>query len=326
MSNASSAVPPSNSHARRVLAAFGPAIGLAFAIALFASLRWSTFMTVDNFSIMLQQTAVIGAGAIGMTVIIVAGGIDLAIGSTVALVSVCIAVLMAKFGWGPLPAACGGLGVGAMCGLVTGTLVTRLRLMPFIVTLGMMGALRGAAKVVSDSQPVYPDESWLNRLMQLGAPGALPIGVWLTLMLAVIVALALRYTRFGRHVFAIGSNEHTARLCGVPVERQKTLIYVVGGLFGGVAGVLQFAYLTGGDPTTAVGLELNIIAAVVIGGASLSGGQGTVLGSLIGALIMSVVANGCTKLGLGNEIQEIVTGGIIIAAVLLDQLRQRKRD
>lgn len=312
-------------HARRVLAAFGPAIGLIFAVALFASLRFDTFVTVDNFAIMLQQTAVIGAAAIGMTVIIVAGGIDLSVGSTVALVTIVIALLL-KQQVGPLVAALGGILAGGACGAVIGTLVTRLRLLRFIVTLGLMGALRGAAKGLANEQPIYPDETWLNRLMQLGAHGTLPLGVWLTAFLAVLIALMLRYTRFGRHVFAIGSNEQTARLCGVPIERQKVLIYTLGGLFAGVAGLLQFAYLTGGDPTTAVGLELNVIAAVVIGGASLSGGQGTVLGSMIGALIMSVVANGCTKLGMPNWVQEIVTGGIIVAAVLLDQLRQRKRE
>jgi ribose/xylose/arabinose/galactoside ABC-type transport system permease subunit len=312
-------------HVRRLLAAFGPAIGLVFALTLFASLRFSTFVTVDNFAIMLQQTAVIGAAAIGMTVIIVSGGIDLAVGSTVALVTIVVALLL-KQHWGPTAAALGGIAAGGGCGLLTGTLVTRLRLMPFIVTLGLMGALRGAAKGLANEQPIYPDETWLNQLMQLGVHGTLPLGVWLAVVLAVLVALMLRYTRFGRHVFAIGSNEQTARLCGVPIERQKILIYVVGGLFGGVAGVLQFAYLTGGDPTTAVGLELNVIAAVVIGGASLNGGQGTVLGSMIGALIMSVVANGCTKVGLANWVQEIVTGGIIVAAVLLDQLRRRGRE
>lgn len=310
---------------RRVLGAFGPAIGLVFALALFASLRFQTFVTVDNFAIMLQQTAVIGAAAIGMTVIIVSGGIDLSVGSSVALVTVVIALLL-RAHVSPLLAALGGIVAGGLCGVVIGALVTRLRLMPFIVTLGLMGALRGAAKGLANEQPVYPDESWLNRLMTLGARGTPPIGVWLTVLLAVAVALMLRYTRFGRHVFAIGSNEQTARLCGVPIDRQKIVIYTIGGLFAGVAGLLQFAYLTGGDPTTAVGLELNVIAAVVIGGASLNGGQGTVLGSMIGALIMSVVANGCTKLGMPNWVQEIVTGAIIVAAVLLDQFRRRGRD
>lgn len=215
------------------------------------------------------------------------------------------------------------MGAAAFCGGLSGVLITRLRLLPFVVTLGMMGALRGAAKGLAGEQPIYPNETWLNNLMQLGRHGGLPSGVWMMLGFAVIVALALRYTRFGRHVFAVGSNELTARLCGVPVERVKLLVYILGGAFAGLGAVLQFAYLTGGDPTTAVGLELNIIAAVVIGGASLAGGQGTVTGTLVGALIMSVVANGCTKLGLSNWVQEIVTGGIIIAAVLLDYVRRR---
>lgn len=305
-----------------VLTAFAPLLGLAAVCVLFAALRFDTFVTRDNFSIIFQQTAVIGVAALGMTLIIVAGGIDLSVGSIIALGTVVIALLLQK-GVSPLLAALGGIGVSACCGAVSGLLITRLRLLPFVVTLGMMGALRGAAKGVANEQPVYPDESWLNSLMQLGRTGGLPSGVWLMLVLAVLVALAMRFTRFGRHVFAVGSNELTARLCGVPVERVKLGVYVLGGAFAGVAAILQFAYLTGGDPTTAAGLELNIIAAVVIGGASLAGGQGTITGTLVGALIMSVVANGCTKLGLSNWVQEIVTGGIIIAAVLLDYFRRR---
>src|SRR5690606_1943658 len=153
--------------------------------------------------------------------------------------------------------------------------------------------------------------TWLHSLMRLGeGRGDLPPGVWGMLGLAVLVTLMLRYTRFGRHIFAVGSNELTARLCGVPVERVKLLVYTLGAAFAGLAAILQFSYLSGGDPTTAIGLELNSIAAVVIGGASLSGGQGTIAGTMVGALILSVVANGCTKLGLGNPVQEIVTGGI----------------
>src|SRR3954468_2361208 len=307
---------------RRLLTGFGPFIGLVAIVILFASMRWETFASWDNFAIILQQTAVIGVAALGMTLVIIAGGIDLSVGSVIALGTVVIALLLQK-GVSPLLAAFGGVGACALCGAFSGLLVTRLRLLPFVVTLGMMGALRGAAKGLSGEQTIYPDETWLNKLMMLGGRGSLPGGVWLMLGFAALVALTLRYTRFGRHVFAVGSNELSARLCGVPVERVKLLVYTLGGLFAGLAGVLQFAYLTGGDPTTASGLELNVVAAVVIGGASLSGGQGTVTGTLVGALIMSVVANGCTKVGLSNWVQEIVTGGIIIAAVLLDYLRQR---
>jgi ribose/xylose/arabinose/galactoside ABC-type transport system permease subunit len=306
----------------QVISTAGPVIGLIAVCVLFASLRFETFATFDNFAIILQQTAVIGIAALGMTLIIIAGGIDLSVGSIIALGTVIIALLIQR-GWSPLVAALGGIAASALCGAFSGLLITRLRLLPFVVTLGMMGALRGAAKGLAGEQPIYPDETWLDSLMQLGGRGTLPTGVWLTVGLAAIVGIALRHTRFGRHVFAVGSSELTARLCGVPVERVKLLVYTLGAAFAGVASVLQFGYLTGGDPTTAVGLELNIIAAVVIGGASLNGGQGGVLGTLVGAIIMSVVANGCTKLGLPNWVQEIVTGGIIVLAVLLDYVRRR---
>ena len=150
-----------------------------------------------------------------------------------------------------------------------------------------------------------------------------PPGVWLTILLAVAVAALLQFTVFGRHVLAIGSNEPTARLCGVAVDRVKVAVYALASALAAVAGVLQFAYLTVGDPTTALGMELDVIAAVVIGGASLTGGRGSVAGTLIGALIMTAVANGCTKLELPNWVQEIVTGVIIVAAVAIDRLRRR---
>jgi len=228
----------------------------------------------------------------------------------------------------PILAALGGVAVGMLIGLVNGTLITMLRLAPFIITLGMMSLLRGVAQEAADNTMVYPVSSgFLDGLLQPINPQQLWLltpGVWLMIILALLVSAMLRYTRFGRYTFAIGSNEQTARLCGVPVERTKLLIYVVASALFATSGVLQFSYLGMGDPTTAVGMELDVIAAVVIGGASLAGGQGTVLGSLVGALIMTVVANGCSKMGLENSVQLIVTGVIIVLAVGLDRLRQRK--
>lgn len=310
--------PPAS--ARRLLGALAPFLALVAVYALFAILRFDRFVTWDNSAIMLQQTAVIGTGAIGMTLIVISGGVDLSFGSIIALSAVVLALLL-QAGAPPLVAAGGAIALGVATGAFSGLLVTRLRLMPFIVTLGMMGILRGAAKGLAGEQPIYPEPTWLNELMQLSAR-FLPGGVWIMVIMAIVVAGVLRYTRFGRHIFAIGSNESTARLCGVAVDRTKIAIYAVGAGFAGLAGVLQFSYLTGGDPTTAVGLELNIIAAVVIGGASLAGGRGTILGTMIGALIMTVVNNGCTKLEMSNWVQEIVTGGIIVAAVTLDQYRR----
>jgi ribose/xylose/arabinose/galactoside ABC-type transport system permease subunit len=226
---------------------------------------------------------------------------------------------------------------------IDGRVKPPLLLTPFIVTLGMWGALRGAAKGLAGNSAIYLpsdvhkvvdrqtnlfglmqmptskiDASLLARPWEWWSPG-----VWIFLALALTVAAMLRYTQFGRHIYAIGSNEQTARLCGVHVERAKLKVYALAGVLTGVAGFLQFCFNTIGDPTTAPGYELKVIAAAVIGGASLSGGVGSVLGTVAGALMMTIIDNGCTKIGLENWIQEILTGVIIVAAVALDQLRHR---
>jgi ribose/xylose/arabinose/galactoside ABC-type transport system permease subunit len=303
-------------------------------------MRYQTFCSLGNFELILRQTAVVGTGALGMTLIIIAGGIDLSAGSMVSVVTVAIGLLLPHLvvdpmsgerhisaGLSPWIAALAGIGVAAICGLINGTLITQLRLAPFIVTLGTMSALRGASEGLAHQTMVYPSDTILNRLLEPINQRDLWLltpGVWMMLALAVLVSAMLRYTRFGRHVFAIGSNEQTARLCGVRVERATILIYVIGAALTGVAGLLHFSYLTMGDPTTAFGMELDIIAAVVIGGASLNGGQGTILGSLVGALIMTVIADGCNKMDWQPWVQKIVTGAIIIFAVALDRLRHRQ--
>lgn len=313
--------------AATVMETIGPILGLLLVVVLFSYLRKETFLTADNAQVILVQTAVVAMAALGMTLIIASGGIDLSVGSAIALSTIIVAQLLVRKL--PVPVAVlGGVLCGAAVGCVIGGLTTKLKLTPFIVTLGLWGAVRGLAKGLAGGQTVNPPETSLNNLLltldESNRWMIFPPGVWLTILCAILVALMLKYTRFGRHIFAIGSNEATARLCGIPVERTKLAIYVLAGAFTGLAGVLQFSYLTLGDPTTAEGKELDVIAAVVIGGASLSGGQGSVLGTLVGALIMTTVANGCNKLGLPNWVQQIVTGGIIIFAVTLDQLRRRK--
>lgn len=224
------------------------------------------------------------------------------------------------------------LAAGCLCGLLNGVLISQLKLVPFIVTLGTMQLYLGLAKLLADNTTVRPDRAeqvpaWVPNLLSISDKAqwmGLPMGVWITLVLAILMAAVLRYSVFGRYVFAIGSNEATARLCGINVNRSKIAIYVIGGLFVGIAGLYQFSRLTVGNPTSGLGLELKIIASVVIGGASLNGGRGTVIGTLTGALIMSVITSGCTALGLANPVQDMILGIIIVVAVTVDQLRQRK--
>ena len=303
----------------------GPLAGLGLVVLLFAVLRPAHFATPANAEIMLLQTAVVATAALGMTLVIASGGIDLSVGAQIALATVTLATLLAR-GWSPAAALLATVAGGAACGCLIGGLVTGLRLPPFIVTLGMWGGLRGLAKGLAGETMVVAPTTWLNDLLTALPPDRrwllVPSGVWLTILLAVAVAVLLQATRLGRHILATGSNESTARLCGVSVDRTKLTVYAFASALAAVAGILQYAYLTVGDPTTALGMELDIIAAVVIGGASLSGGRGSVAGTLVGAMIMTAVANGCTKLDLPNWVQEIVTGVIIVSAVALDRFRR----
>jgi ribose transport system permease protein len=309
----------------RLLERGGVFLGLLLVCALFGAIIGPQFFRAANLVLMARQTAIVGTAALGMTIIIAAGGIDLSVGSIIALSTVVIALLL-RSGVSPAAAALGGVGAAVLCGAVNGLLVTGLRVVPFIVTLGTMLVVRGAAKGLAGEVRLEAPVTWLNDLLRTVGDRQwilLPAGIWLLLALALLIAGVLRYTRFGRHVFAIGSNERMARLCGVPVERRKVAVYTVAAALAGVAGVLQFAKLAVGDPTVAVGLELDVIAAVIIGGGSLTGGRGTVAGTLLGATIMTVIQIGCSQQGLPNWVQQIVTGSIIVAAVGLDQWRQR---
>ena len=300
----------------------GPFLGLLLVIALFGALEPS-FLSTRNLMTVGVQTIVVGLGAIGMTFVIVSGGIDLSIGSVIALSSV-VTALCAHAGLSPITSVAAGVAAGGLCGAVNGWLVTRLSIVPFIVTLGMMGIARGVAKWLSAEQTVTPSPEASDALAVLATKTATSPGIWITILLAVAMALVLKRTVFGTYTYALGSNEDTARLCGVPVERTKIWIYTLCGLFGGLGGVMTFARLSVGDPTTAIGKELDVIAAVVIGGASLAGGKGSILGSMVGALLMAALANGSNLTGVPNFVQEILIGSIIVAAVAVDRIRSRR--
>lgn len=303
---------------------FGPLVALLAVYALFLVLRPETFAGSANLLTMARQTVVVAIASVGMTLIIVQGGIDLSVGSAVALATV-VAAWLLKSGSGVAVACAGAVACCTLAGLGTGLLVTRLRVTPFIITLGGMSLLRGLAKGIAKEQKIDVDPGGLDALMAPGGWMVLPAGVWAAILVAVVAGIVLSYTRFGRHVFAVGSNENTARLCGVPVERVRVMVYAIAGLLTGIAGLMEFSTLTVGDPTDSAGLELEVIAAVVIGGGSLAGGEGSIVGSLVGALLMTVIKTGGTHLGLPNWVQEIVTGAIIVVAVAVDSFRRRKR-
>jgi len=304
------------------------------------------FTSDANTQLMLQDIAVVAMCAIGMTMIIISGGIDLSAGSTIALSMITTAYVLNLGPKGaeyvrhypvlmPLAAVGAAVVVAGLVGALNGLLVTSLRIVPFIVTLGTMQMARGFAKLVANEQNIYPPSDvvgdlWIAKLLDPAKSiftfPFLPLAVWIVIFSAILAALFLRYTRLGRHFFAVGSNEKTALLCGVPVFKTKFLVYVIGGIFSGLAGVIFFARLGAiGQPTEAIGFELFVIAAVVIGGASLLGGRGTILGTMIGALIITILRNGGVKMGWPQYTQEIVMGAVIVVAVVIDNLRNRRR-
>ena len=304
------------------------------------------FYSLRNLENILRQSAVYATVGLGMTLVIITGGIDLSVGSTIALAVTMVAwtlnlpvpgeegaflihqmpVLL------PMLAVASAIAVSAIAGFCNGALIVGLKLVPFIVTLGMMGIVRGVAKGIAKERDIYPEaDTWITSIMDPALTSAsrrwmvFPIGVWFLIAGILFTGFLLRYTRMGRHIYAIGSNEETARLCGVPVGRTKIMVYALTGAFCGVAGLMQFSYLGGiGQPTTGIMYELFVIAAVIIGGASLRGGEGTVLGTMIGALIITILYMGGQQMGWPKWVQEMVIGGIIIIAVALDQYRHRR--
>lgn len=338
---------------RRILSALawssrklGPLWALILVVLLFAGLdRWkrgdkARFFTLANLHSVSVQASPVAVAALGMTVIIIAGGIDLSAGSAVALSATALAWCLRE-DIGPPGAVAVGLGVGCLAGVVNGVLIARLGVVPFIITLGTMMIYLGLAKLLAKEVTIHlqPEQipNWLSyRGLVSRHPqplwllqGVLPnfaSGVWLAFALALALGVVLRYTVFGRYVYAIGSNESTARLCGIHVPLMKVAVYALGGLFVGIAALYQFSILSQGNPVSGVGMELRIIAAVVIGGGSLNGGRGSLLGTMAGAGMTETIRSGCSQMGWGAPYQDMALGAIIIAAVTFDQLRQRRAE
>lgn len=308
---------------------------LAFAslIVLIAgfSLSSPNFLQTSNVIAILQATSVNGVLAIAATLVIITGGIDLSVGTLMTFCAVIAGVVLTFWGL-PLPLGiAGAILAGAASGLASGTFVARFKIPPFIATLGMMLILKGLSLVISGTRPIYfNDTPGFTQIAQGSIIGTIlpaapiPNGVFILFLVAIATSFVLSRTALGRYTFALGSNEEAVRLSGVNTVRWKIAVYTLAGAICGVAGLLIASRLNSAQPALGQGYELEAIAAVVIGGTSLAGGKGTVLGTLIGALIISVLANGLRILSVPQEWQTVITGGIIILAVYVDMLRHRR--
>ncbi len=303
-------------------------LGVAlFLIALCIILAWKqpAFRSVDNIKDVLVQISGIAIAAVGMTLVILTAGIDLSVGSILALAGCAGALtgsaLISESSLAVLLGFLAALAVGSLCGLANGLMITKIPLPPFIATLGIMGVARGLAYYIAHSSPVQVVPGM--RQIALARPAGIPFPIILMLAIYLVGWLALRHTRFGRYVYAIGGNEESARLSGIRIHVWKILVYTLTGALSAVSGLVVAGRLAWMMPQEGDGFELDVIAAVVIGGTSLSGGQGSVIGTLLGALIMGVVRNGLNLMAVDYNVQKVVIGGIIIAAVAVDVFAKR---
>jgi len=302
------------------------ALGALVILLAFFSVISEPFRTADNYISILVATAVNGVLAMGVTFIIITGGIDLSVGTTMTFASVCMGIVVTNWGmplWLGIPTA---LLAGAAVGVTNGVLIAKAKLPPFIATLGMLNVTRGLAQILSDVKPIYFESTpqFYDIFMGKWVLG-IPNVVFIMFGTAVIASLVLTKTTLGRYTFALGSNEEATRLSGVNVDRWKIGVYAVGGLFSGLAGILIAARMTSAQPSVGMGYELDAIAAAVIGGTSLSGGEGSIAGTIIGAFIISTLTIGLSIVGVPDQWKLVITGFVVIGAVYLDILRRRRR-
>lgn len=299
------------------------AAGALIVVFIFLSIASPVFLTTDNLFNIGTQTAVVAVIAIGMTLVIITAGIDLSVGSVAALSGVSGVILMVNAGLPPVLGIAGGILVGATCGLVNGLLVSSAGLNPFIATLGMLTVARGLVFITTGAVAVFgaPDSF---RLLGQGVIGPIPIPIIVIVVVAVLGYIVLSRTKLGRYAYAMGSNPEAARLSGIPIRRYLTSVYVISGALAGLGGMIAASRVNSGQPNYGVGLELDVIAAAVIGGASLFGGQGTILGTLIGAFLIALIRNGAVLLNVDIFYQSVIIGVVIWLAVFWDQYRRRR--
>ncbi len=293
-----------------------------FVMLIVANFLSDRFYSPENITNVLRQSVPLGLAAIGMLFVILTGGIDLSVGSIMALVSVAVALLIPEIG--VLPAIVAGVGVATLVGAAAGCLVTFFNIAPFIATLAMMTIARGLALIAAKGQPIFIDDvSYVN--FGTGYLFGLPLPVYVFIAFALLAHFVYQYTVFGRLVISIGSNETATRFAGVRVDWYKFAVYALSGLACGLAGVLASTRTGVGSPVMSIGFELDVIAAVVVGGASLAGGRGTVVNTIIGVLILSIISNLMNLMNISGYNQQVVKGAIIIIAVMLESFKSRAR-
>lgn len=292
-------------------------------LCAFFSISSEQFLRVDNILNIFLQSAIMGIIAIGMTYVIITAGIDLGVGSVVAVSGMIIAGMI-NSGTPVIAAVLVGLAVGMGSGIINGFFITRFNLAPFIVTLGVMAAARSITLVYSDAQTISVYKDPVLQYLRMGNVLGIPVMILITAVLFIIANYVLSNTVFGRHVYAIGSNKKAAEVSGINVKRVEMTVYIIAGVLAGVGGLMMTARLGSGTPLAGVNLELMAIAAVVIGGSSLSGGRGTIFGTLIGVLLINVLNTGMNLMNISSHYQGLIMGSVIILAALIDKLSNRK--
>ncbi|TCL71327.1 ABC transporter permease [Rhizobium sp. BK251] len=302
----------------------GPLVGLII-LCVFFSLTSEYFLSARNGLNVLDQITVLGILAIGMTLVIVIGGIDLSVGSVLAFSMMMMGVMERQLGLPLGLAIVVGVLTGALCGLVSGLLVTVAKLPAFIATLAVMSATRGLANILTEGKQIVGYPEWFTSLATVRQFGFLSMTVATFIVIAIVAALILKYRPAGRNLFAIGGNPEVARLAGIKVNRATCIVYAISGALAGIAAVAFAARLDSSQPSAGLGYELDTIAAVVIGGASLSGGVGSISGTVIGVFIIGVLRNGLNLLGVSPFVQQVLIGIVIAAAVTFDTLGRKRR-
>jgi inositol transport system permease protein len=295
---------------------------ILLAMIIVMSFMSDTFLRTQNILNIVRQISFIGIVAMGVTIVIITTGIDLSSGSVIALTSVLVASV-AHPGDSLIGALALGAGIGIACGAINGIITAKGKIPPFIATLGMMTAARGLALLFSDGRPV-PNLSESFMFLGKGVIAGIPVPIIIFILIGIISHILLSKTKFGKYTYAIGGNEHAAKICGINVDRHLIFIYMYAGLLSAIAGIMLTARISVGQPSMGVSFELDAIAAAVIGGTSLSGGVGTIPGTIIGALIIGVLNNSLDLLGVSSYWQQILKGAIIVTAVLIDSRKNKK--